>query len=291
VGQVEPVSPVRRLRPRCASHRCEPPTHSSSAPPWPPPRPTADVAIVTWTRVWLRQRSGRLPNRPWVVPVRIDAPARWIGDGVLHCATCGLSHDHERRDAPAHVECVSSVRTFPSTCGVWTGETLDVTEHGRLVARLAPAPAPETSNLTPDRRGPRYAASRSIDALPEPRELEPAPESRKRSPDARDDAREPGLCRLVALVKLLVREPRATRFGVSQFAGPLTSSILATVEVRAPSPGRLPLSAAVPPFETLSCGLRRSIAARAAALSPQACARSSIHLARPRAGGRAGRLR
>jgi len=30
---------------------------------------------------------------------------------------------------------------------VESGETLDVTEHGRLVARLAPAPAPETSTL------------------------------------------------------------------------------------------------------------------------------------------------
>lgn len=58
------------------------------------------------------------------------------------------------------------------------GETLDVTEHGRLVARLAPAPAPETSNL--DRliaEGRATPASRSIDALPEPRELEPGAQS------------------------------------------------------------------------------------------------------------------
>ena len=54
------------------------------------------------------------------------------------------------------------------------GETLDVTEHGRLVARLAPAPAPETSNL--DRliaEGRATPASRPIDALPEPIELTP----------------------------------------------------------------------------------------------------------------------
>lgn len=49
------------------------------------------------------------------------------------------------------------------------GETLDVTEHGRLVARLAPAPAPETSNL--DRlvaEGRAWPPSRPIGALPEP---------------------------------------------------------------------------------------------------------------------------
>jgi len=54
------------------------------------------------------------------------------------------------------------------------GETLDVTEQGRLVARLAPAPAPETSIL--DRliaEGRATPASRPIGALPEP--IEPAP--------------------------------------------------------------------------------------------------------------------
>lgn len=53
------------------------------------------------------------------------------------------------------------------------GETLDVTEQGRLVARLAPAPAPETSIL--DRliaEGRATPASRPIGALPEP--IEPA---------------------------------------------------------------------------------------------------------------------
>jgi prevent-host-death family protein len=54
------------------------------------------------------------------------------------------------------------------------GETLDVTEHGRLVARLAPAPAPETSHL--DRliaEGRATPASRPIGALPEPVEIPP----------------------------------------------------------------------------------------------------------------------
>jgi prevent-host-death family protein len=54
------------------------------------------------------------------------------------------------------------------------GETLDVTEHGRLVARLAPAPAPEMSIL--DRliaEGRATPASRSMDALPDPVELPP----------------------------------------------------------------------------------------------------------------------
>ena len=53
------------------------------------------------------------------------------------------------------------------------GETLDVTEHGRLVARLGPAPAPETS--APDRliaEGRATAASRSIEDLPGPVRLE-----------------------------------------------------------------------------------------------------------------------
>jgi prevent-host-death family protein len=52
------------------------------------------------------------------------------------------------------------------------GETLDVTEHGRLVARLAPAPAPETSHL--DRlvaEGRATPASRPIGAIPEPVEI------------------------------------------------------------------------------------------------------------------------
>ena len=58
------------------------------------------------------------------------------------------------------------------------GETLDVTEHGRLVARLAPAPAPETSNL--DRLivdGRATPASRPVGSLPEPVELAPGASS------------------------------------------------------------------------------------------------------------------
>lgn len=54
------------------------------------------------------------------------------------------------------------------------GETLDVTERGRLVARLAPAPAPETSHL--DRliaEGRATPASRPIGALPEAVEIPP----------------------------------------------------------------------------------------------------------------------
>jgi antitoxin (DNA-binding transcriptional repressor) of toxin-antitoxin stability system len=54
------------------------------------------------------------------------------------------------------------------------GETLDVTEHGRLVARLAPAPAAEMSAL--DRliaEGRATAASRSIADLPQPVQLPP----------------------------------------------------------------------------------------------------------------------
>jgi prevent-host-death family protein len=52
------------------------------------------------------------------------------------------------------------------------GETLDVTEHGRLVARLGPAPAPETSTL--DRliaEGRATPASRPVGILPDPIEL------------------------------------------------------------------------------------------------------------------------
>ena len=54
------------------------------------------------------------------------------------------------------------------------GETLEVTEHGRLVARLAPAPASETSNL--DRliaEGRATPASRPIASLPQPRKPKP----------------------------------------------------------------------------------------------------------------------
>jgi prevent-host-death family protein len=54
------------------------------------------------------------------------------------------------------------------------GETLDVTEHGRLVARLAPAPAPETSIL--DRLAAEHRArpaGRPISALPQPIHLPP----------------------------------------------------------------------------------------------------------------------
>jgi len=57
------------------------------------------------------------------------------------------------------------------------GETLEVTEHGRLVARLGPAPAPETSIL--DRliaEGRATPASRSITDLPEPSESLPGAE-------------------------------------------------------------------------------------------------------------------
>jgi prevent-host-death family protein len=52
------------------------------------------------------------------------------------------------------------------------GETLDVTEHGRLVARLAPAPAPELTIL--ERliaEGRATPARRPIGALPDPLEL------------------------------------------------------------------------------------------------------------------------
>jgi prevent-host-death family protein len=58
------------------------------------------------------------------------------------------------------------------------GETLDVTEHGRLVARLAPAPAPEMSSL--DRliaEGRATPASRSIATLPDPRMPKPGAQS------------------------------------------------------------------------------------------------------------------
>jgi prevent-host-death family protein len=54
------------------------------------------------------------------------------------------------------------------------GETLDVTDHGRLVARLEPAPAPETSVL--DRLVAEHRARpavRSISSLPQPIELPP----------------------------------------------------------------------------------------------------------------------
>jgi prevent-host-death family protein len=60
------------------------------------------------------------------------------------------------------------------------GETLDVTEHGRLVARLAPAPALETSNL--DRliaEGRATPAGRPFGALPEP--IEPTPGASRRA--------------------------------------------------------------------------------------------------------------
>jgi prevent-host-death family protein len=58
------------------------------------------------------------------------------------------------------------------------GETLEVTEHGRLVARLAPAPAPEVSRL--DRliaEGRARPASRSMATLPEPRKPKPGANS------------------------------------------------------------------------------------------------------------------
>ena len=58
------------------------------------------------------------------------------------------------------------------------GETLEVTEHVRLVARLAPAPAPEMSIM--DRlidEGRATPASRSIGDLPEPIKLAPGSES------------------------------------------------------------------------------------------------------------------
>src|SRR5664279_2009136 len=58
------------------------------------------------------------------------------------------------------------------------GETLEVTEHGRLVARLAPAPAPEMSIL--DRliaEGRATPASRPAGALPDPVELPLGPPS------------------------------------------------------------------------------------------------------------------
>lgn len=54
------------------------------------------------------------------------------------------------------------------------GETLDVTEHGRLVARLGPAPAPDTSAL--ERliaEGRAMPARRPIAELPQPTQLSP----------------------------------------------------------------------------------------------------------------------
>jgi len=54
------------------------------------------------------------------------------------------------------------------------GETLDVTEHGRLVARLAPAPTPQMSIL--DRliaEGRATRATRRITTLPPPIKLPP----------------------------------------------------------------------------------------------------------------------
>jgi prevent-host-death family protein len=58
------------------------------------------------------------------------------------------------------------------------GETLDVTEHGRLVARLAPALALEMSRL--DRliaEGRATPAGRPTGALPEPRKPMPGAHS------------------------------------------------------------------------------------------------------------------
>jgi len=82
-------------------------------------------------------------------------------------------------DTPARV----GVRELRQNLSVYLrrvekGETLDVTEHGRLVARLAPAPAPETSIL--DRliaEGRATPASRSIADLPEPIKLPAGSES------------------------------------------------------------------------------------------------------------------
>ena len=57
------------------------------------------------------------------------------------------------------------------------GETLEVTDHGRLVARLAPAPAPSMSIL--DRliaEGRATPASRSIEDLPQPSQPMPGAE-------------------------------------------------------------------------------------------------------------------
>ena len=54
------------------------------------------------------------------------------------------------------------------------GETLEVTERGRLVARLGPAPTPEMSAI--DRliaEGRATAASRPLGSLPNPAELPP----------------------------------------------------------------------------------------------------------------------
>jgi prevent-host-death family protein len=54
------------------------------------------------------------------------------------------------------------------------GEIFEVTDHGRLVARLAPAPAPEMTIL--DRlvaEGRATAARRPTGALPDPIELPP----------------------------------------------------------------------------------------------------------------------
>jgi prevent-host-death family protein len=54
------------------------------------------------------------------------------------------------------------------------GEALDVTEHGRLVARLAPALPPETSvlaRLAAEHRA--RPAGRPVSALPQPLQLPP----------------------------------------------------------------------------------------------------------------------
>lgn len=58
------------------------------------------------------------------------------------------------------------------------GETFEVTERGRLVARLGPTPAPETSileRLIAEGRATR--ASRAIGDLPEPTALAPGTET------------------------------------------------------------------------------------------------------------------
>ena len=58
------------------------------------------------------------------------------------------------------------------------GETLDVTEHGRLVARLAPAPVPQMSIL--DRliaEGRATPATRPVNTLPPPIKMPPGTSS------------------------------------------------------------------------------------------------------------------
>jgi prevent-host-death family protein len=74
---------------------------------------------------------------------------------------------------------------------VETGETLDVTEHGRLVAQLAPAPVAESSvldRLVAEHRA--RPASRPISALPQPIRLpDGSPSASEALREMREDER------------------------------------------------------------------------------------------------------